>query len=124
MLSMDPTTMEVQLLAFEKEIIEMGLAVQGKESCRILWGMLTPEHRAVLQHTNCFLALKKEEFKDEHNMPPTSRFSSIVTALRTHFGGDDAIRLVGSNLACDYWQHPKETMRAFLERIRGASSQT
>ena len=95
LLSMDPTTMEEQLLAFEKEIIEMGWAVQGKESCRILWGILTPDHRAVLQHTNCFLALKKEKF-----------------------GGDDSIRPVGSNLACDYYQHPKETMRAFLERIK------
>ena len=47
-LSMDPTTMEAQLLAFEKEIIEMGWAVQGKESCRIIWGMLHPDQRAVL----------------------------------------------------------------------------
>ena len=94
MISMDPTLMEAQLLAFEKEIIEMGWAVQGKESCRILWGMLTPNHRAVLRHTNCYLALKKEEFKDEHNMPPGSGFWSIVTALRTHFGAEDAIRPV------------------------------
>ena len=117
-LSMDPATMEAQLLAFEKEIIELGWAVQGKESCRILWGMLTPEHRSVLQHTNCFLALKKEKFTDEHNMPATSGFSSIVPALRTHFGGNDSIRPVGSNLASDYFQHPKETLRAFLERIK------
>ena len=113
---MDSATMEAQLLAFEKEIIELGLAVQGKESCRILWGMLTPDHRAVLQHTNCFLALKREKFTDEHNMPPTS--GGIVTALRTHFGEDDSVRPVGSNLACDYFQHPKETMQAFLERIK------
>ena len=36
LLSMDPTTMEAQLLAFEKEIIEMGWAVQGKESSRMI----------------------------------------------------------------------------------------
>ena len=117
-ISMDPATMEAQLLAFEKEIIELGWAVQGKESCRILWGMLTPEHRSVLQHTNCFLALKKEKFANKHNMPATSGFSSIVTALHTHFSGNDSVRPVGSNLACDYFQHPKETLRAFLEQIK------
>ena len=93
-ISMDPATMEAQLLAFEKEIIELGWAVQGKESCRILWGMLTPEHRSVLQHTNCFLALKKEKFANKHNMPATSGFSSIVTALHTHFSGNDSVRPV------------------------------
>ena len=115
---MDPETMEAQLIAFKREIIELGWAVQGKESCRILWGMLTADHRAVLQHTNCFLALKKERFEDKNNMLSTSGFSSIVTALNTHFGGHDSARQVGSNLACNYEQLPKETLRAFLERIK------
>ena len=51
-LCMDPSTMEQQLVLFEKEVLELGLPVQGKESCQILQGMLTDKHRAVLQHTN------------------------------------------------------------------------
>ena len=87
------------------------------ESCRILWGLLTPEHLAILQHTNCFYSLRNEKFTDERNMPASSGFSSIVTALRTHFGGGDSARQVGSNLTAPYAQRT-ETMRAFLERIK------
>ena len=115
MLSLDPITMENQLVIFEREIIKLGWAVQGKESCRVLWGMLTAKHRAILQHTNCFHSLRKEKFKDEHNMPSSSGFSSIVTALRTHFSGSDSAQPVGSYLACEYEQFTNETMHAFLE---------
>ena len=79
--------------------------------------MLTPEHLAILQHTNCFYSLRNEKFTDERNMPASSGFSSIVTALRTHFGGGDSARQVGSNLTAPYAQRT-ETMRAFLERIK------
>ena len=62
-LSMDPKVMEEQLITFE--IIERGWCVQGKESCRILWGLLTDEHRAVLQHITCYQALRHESFTEE-----------------------------------------------------------
>ena len=35
-LSRDPQVMDDQLRRFEREIIELGWAVQGRESCRIL----------------------------------------------------------------------------------------
>ena len=82
-----------------------------------MWGLLTPEHLVILQHTNCFYSLRNEKFTDERNMPASSGFSSIVTALRTHFGGGDSARQVGSNLTTPYAQRT-ETMRAFLERIK------
>ena len=84
-LSLDPTIMEQQLKQFEREVIELGWTVQGKESCRILWSMLHDQHLAVLRHTNCYFSLLAEDFKDESNMPDSSGLSSIVTALRTHF---------------------------------------
>ena len=96
----------------------MGWAVQGKESCRIILGMLHPDQRAVLRHTTCYMSLQQEKFEDEQNMPPGTGFSSIVTALRTNFGADDVIRPIGKNLTEDYRQHHRETMRAFLERIK------
>ena len=51
-------------------------------------------------------------------MPSSSSFSSIVTALRTHFGGSDSARPVGSYLACEYEQFTNETMHLFLELIK------
>ena len=89
-LSLDPGIMDRQLRQFEREIIELGWTVQGKESCRILWGMLHDQHLEVLRHTNCYFSLLAEDFKDERNMPDSSGLSSIVTTLRTHFGGGES----------------------------------
>merc|ERR1711917_163027 len=118
LLSLDPAIMEKQLKQFEREIIELGWKVQGKESCRILWSLLHDEHLAVLRHTNCYVSLLAEKFEDEDNLPDSSGMSSIATALRTHFGGGDADRRVGSYLTQEYRQMDNEPMRAFLERIK------
>merc|ERR1711923_579963 len=103
-LSLDPAIMEKQLKQFEREIIELGWTVQGKESCRILWGMLHYQHLAVLRHTNCYYSLLAEKFEDENNLPDSSGMSSIATALRTHFGGGESDRQVGSYLTHKYEQ--------------------
>ena len=60
--------------------------------------MLNNEHLEVLRHTNCYYSLLNEKFKNERNMPASSGLSSIVTALRTHFGGGESDRQVGSHL--------------------------
>ena len=113
-LSMDPKIAEEQLIVFEREIIERGWRVQGKESCRLLWGLLTDEHRGVLRHASCYHALCNESFTDETKMTPTGGF----TALRTHFGGPETVHEVGANLAANYQQRPNETLRALLERVK------
>merc|ERR1711951_14163 len=121
-LSLDPAIMEQQLKQFEREIIELGWTVQGKESCRILWGILHDQHLAVLRHTNCYYSLLAEKFEGENNLPDSSGMSSIATALRTHFGGGESNRQVGSYLTDKYEQRENETMRAFLERIKRSFS--
>ena len=72
-LSLDPTVFERQVALFEEEIVEQGWPVQGKESCRIFWGMLTNDHRSILKHTNCYAALRNEKFKENvAAMPPAA----------------------------------------------------
>merc|ERR1712155_93910 len=63
-----------------------------------------------------------EKFEDEDNLPDSSGMSSIVTTLRTHFGGSEADREVGSYLTMGYKQRDNEPMRAFLERIKRSFS--
>ena len=117
-LSLDPTVMEDQLKRFEREIIELGWKVQGKASCRILWSLLHDEHLAVLKHTNCYASLIAERFENEDKLPDSSGMSSIASALRTHFGGGDSDRRIGSYLTKNYTQRINEPMRAFLERVK------
>merc|ERR1711917_97918 len=68
--------------------------------------------------TNCYTSPSFEKFEDEDNLPDSSGMSSIATALRTHFGGGDADRQVGSYLTQQYAQRDNKPMRAFLERIK------
>ena len=56
-------------------------------------------------------------FEDE-KPTGTSGFSGIVAAIRTHFGSPETEGEVGANLTANYQQQPKETLRAFMERIK------
>ena len=86
-LSMDPKVANEQLTTFAREMVERGWRVQGKHSCRILWGMLTDKHRAILRYTSCYYALSNESFANENEIHAPSGFSGLVAAIRVHFGG-------------------------------------
>ena len=97
-LSLDPKVAHAQLNKFAREMVRRGWHTQGKHSCRILWGMLTDEHRAVLRFTSCYYALSVESFADENEIRAPSGFSGLVTAIRAHFGGPDDDKEAGANL--------------------------
>ena len=117
-LSLDPKVAHEQLNKFAREMVRRGWHKQGKHSCRILWGMLTDEHRAVLRFTSCYYALSNESFANEDEIQAPSGFSGLVTAIRAHFGGPDDDREAGANLTRNYRQKPMETLRAFVMRVK------
>ena len=57
-LSTNFQTLERQLEAYEREIPDYGWPAQGRESCYILWELLSEEHQAALQYTPSIQALR------------------------------------------------------------------
>ena len=64
-LSTNFRTLERQLEAYEREIPEFGWPAQGKESCYVLWELLSEEHQAALRYTPSIQALRHENFQGD-----------------------------------------------------------
>ena len=55
-LDTDPQTRAEQLDMYEREIVELGWPLNGKESC-YLWELLAEAHWEALQYTPCIQAM-------------------------------------------------------------------
>ena len=117
-LDTNPSTLENQLKMYEQEIVERGWPLRGKESCFLLWELLTEEHQAALQHTPCVQAMRHEHFREELSQSPTREISGMITALRTLSSRSVASDPTEPGQTMELRQESTKTLRAFLERLK------
>ena len=106
--------MEEQVRLYAVEVESQGWGLEGPESTRLFWELLTPEMKRQLKQTSCYRAIQNETqdtFRANPGFVPASRFSGLAAALREHFGGRHGTHDLGTALA-------SHTSRATSSRIK------